>query len=133
MHRIAWVDRKVMQKRNHIRSVRLYVIEVCDLLFFKLMAAFINNLKVRMFYQLWLWYEDIYKMNNLSIVFYCTTAASFSLAFAFSRIGWVRTGGLSRTFALCIFPINSTCTSSPGVSNIRGIYANTSPFPVAGL
>ena len=41
-----------MQKGNHIRSVRLYVIEVGDLLFFKLMAAFINNFKVRIVYQL---------------------------------------------------------------------------------
>ena len=97
------------------------------------MAAFINKFKMCMFHQVWLRYKEVYEMNNLSIVFYCTTAASFSLAFAFSRIGWVRTGGLSSTFALCIFPINSTCTSSPGVSNIRGIYAKTSPFPVAGL
>ena len=62
-----------------------------------------------------------------------TTIASFSFASNLSLIGCVRTGGSSKTTPLHIFPIISTLTSKPGVSKIRGMYANTNPFPVAGL
>ena len=66
------------------------------------------------------------------LIYYIFTASS-SLASSFSLTGWVRTGGFSRTTPLHILPIISTCTSIPGVSKIRGMYANTRPFPVAGL